>query len=131
MGVHIVHDEERGLAALFCSTSDFAFGPVFSAKDGRSAEERAENFQRWLLHRSTWPCRVAGIFGRFDARTLDDQQLMHAYSEWLAQEDEQVEAELREAKEALAAEEARDIADEERAARRFEETMRLHPEYFR
>ncbi len=30
MGVRIVHDRDQGLAALFCSTSDFAFGPVFS-----------------------------------------------------------------------------------------------------
>ena len=57
MGVRIVHDRDQGLAALFCSTSDFAFGPVFS----RTREHDADG--RWCL----------SAFDLFTAQ-LDQQQ---------------------------------------------------------
>jgi hypothetical protein len=30
MGCRIIHDREQNIAALYCSTSDVAFGPVFN-----------------------------------------------------------------------------------------------------
>lgn len=79
MGVRILHDARADEALLFCSTSCWGFGPVFSAKDHRSAEERAEAFLRWLV---------------IDPRTITDQSaLERKYSEWLAQEEHQFSTE--------------------------------------
>ncbi|HZO51192.1 MAG TPA: hypothetical protein VFB63_00680 [Bryobacteraceae bacterium] len=78
MGVRILYDAEGDLAALYCSTTDVAFGPVFYDGDEHNAGERAEAFTRWLKR---------------DARTLTDSELQRAYSEWLAQESAQWAAE--------------------------------------
>jgi hypothetical protein len=129
MGVRILHDEANAMAAFFCSTSDFAFGPVFCNKEGRPASERAEAFNRWLLHRSNWPNKVAGIFGRFDLRVLNDSQMEQAYGEWLVQEAGQYEAEGLEARAELEAERA-ELDAEERRDRALETEARLHPERF-
>jgi hypothetical protein len=79
MGVHILSDDGRrdypgSSAVLYCSTTDWAFGPVFSGDDDHDASERAEAFCRWL---------------RIDPRTLTDTELEAKYSAWRAQEAEQ------------------------------------------
>jgi hypothetical protein len=79
--IMVDRDEER--AALYCSTSDWAFGPVIHEAEGRTAVERAEAFLAWL---------------RVDPRILGDTELAHRYSDWQAQEFVQV---LRERLDAL------------------------------
>jgi hypothetical protein len=77
MGVRILHDGLQSMAALYCSTSDVAFGPVFTdggAPNYEDASERAEAFLRWLPQ---------------DARRYEDGRLQERYSEWLAQEQAQ------------------------------------------
>jgi hypothetical protein len=71
MGVRILHDNDRNMAAIYCSTTDLAFGPVFYADREHDADERAEAFLRWLPK---------------DARVYDGAELSLAFSEWLAQE---------------------------------------------
>lgn len=61
MGCRILDGGEDG-AVFYCSTSDWAFGPVFA-----SAED-AEKFQEWLT------C---------DPRALSEQDLQARYSDWL------------------------------------------------
>ena len=78
MGVRILHDRHNSLAALYCSTTDVAFGPVFTDGDARDSDERAEAFIKWL---------------RTDARRFTDAALLAKYSVWLAQESEQWKAE--------------------------------------
>ena len=74
MGVRILHDERAEIAALFCSTSDWAFGPVFYNKGDKDAYERVQAFLDWL---------------KVDPREVREAILQGRYSEWLAQEDEQ------------------------------------------
>jgi hypothetical protein len=74
MGVRILSDRHNDIACLFCSTSDVAFGPVFSDSDEHYADERAEAFTRWL---------------ELDARKYDEADLMRKYAEWQAQESAQ------------------------------------------
>lgn len=80
MSVRILHDERQEQAALYCSTSDFAFGPVFyNGSDGKDASERAEAFLRCLPE-----------FGHgSDPRGLTPHALEGVYVRWLAQEADQ------------------------------------------
>ncbi len=71
MGVHILSDASSDQATLFCSTTDWAFGPVVSDSDDHDAVERLEAFLRWL---------------RVDARSMDEIELRTNFSAWLAQE---------------------------------------------
>ena len=86
MGVRILYDDGRrrnysgSQAALYCSTSDVAFGPVFTEGYDRDADERAEAFLRWL---------------QTDPRRLTDSELQTKYSEWLVQETAQYAAEAQ------------------------------------
>jgi hypothetical protein len=96
MGCRIMHDREQNIAALYCSTTDTAFGPLFSDIDlhvrpndanyyvPQDADERAEAFLRWMQR----SCVKSG-----DPRALDDSELQRAYSTWLAQEAEQYKRE--------------------------------------
>ena len=79
MGVRILHDTNDLLAALYCSTSEVAFGPLFHDDDNHDAVDRAEAFLRWLKR---------------EPRRMTDAELMTAYSEWRAQETAQWQAEL-------------------------------------
>jgi|SRR5215510_11465502 len=97
MGCHIAHDRDNDVAILYCSTTDWAFGPVFTAGDDSAghhhdADERAEAFLRWLASDDapffTYE-REALTSGRRDARQLTDRGLQKAYSDWQAQEAEQ------------------------------------------
>lgn len=76
MGVRILGNRTT---ALYCSTTDWAFGPVIYEDSQHDAEERAEAFLRWL--------------GPRDPRRFTDTELQNAYSQWLAQEAEQWKAE--------------------------------------
>lgn len=122
MGVRILHDEKNAMAALFCSTSDFAFGPVFHESEGRPAYERAEAFIKYV---NAYPENnpTSGLFGKFDIRHLSDEQLERKYSEWLAQENQQFAAEDQAAMDELRYEQ---LAEE----REYQEA-RQHPERFR
>ena len=71
MGVRILSDNGDS-AVLYCSTSEWAFGPVFSKSDDHDAEERALAFCRWL--------------GVREPRRMTDRELSDCYSTWLAQE---------------------------------------------
>ena len=52
MGVRILQGAEPGSAytqaVLYCSTSDWAFGPVFYGDDEHDAFDRAHMFCKWL-----------------------------------------------------------------------------------
>ncbi len=90
MGCRILYDHEQNLAALYCSTTDVTFGPVFYGKE-YDADERAEAFLRWLQSPQCPWTTFEGhdvLPGR-DARHLTDSGLQSAYSAWLAQEADQ------------------------------------------
>ncbi|HMF95117.1 MAG TPA: hypothetical protein VKE96_12515 [Vicinamibacterales bacterium] len=90
MGVRILHDTGADTAVLYCSTTDWAFGPLFYSDDqAHGAEERAEAFLRWITTTDTWWSyeRHTVIAGRpRDARQLTDGGLERAYGDWRAQE---------------------------------------------
>ena len=67
MGVRIIADEYDKLAVLYCSTSDWAFGPVFYADGLIYASDLAERFIQWL--------------GR-DSREYNDEELREKYHEF-------------------------------------------------
>ena len=100
MGVRILHDSESNQAALYCSTSDFAFGPIFNdGDDGEHyANDRAEAFLRWLDYAPNWreydketPLIIS--VRRRDARELTQRGIEMAYHDWLAQESRQYQRE--------------------------------------
>lgn len=72
MGVRILHNADDSMAILYCSTSDFAFGPVFHETDAAMASDNAATFVNWLRETG----RAA------DPRSLNDSQLSKAWSEW-------------------------------------------------
>lgn len=92
MGVRILSDRAGTTAALYCSTSDWAFGPVFSQSDTSTADERAKAFLRWLST-NKHHYEMHSIASCRDARSLTDAGLERAYSAWLAQETAQFERE--------------------------------------
>lgn len=91
MACHIAHDRNANIAVLYCSTTDWAFGPVFQDGDDHDADERAEAFLRWLEHTDAWPRfeKEPLQTGRRDARGLTERGLQDAYTAWQAQEAEQ------------------------------------------
>ncbi len=67
MGVRILTDGDN--AVLYCSTSDWAFGPVFSADThGRDAAYMAQRFLDWLAP---------------DPREIGDELLANKYVQFL------------------------------------------------
>lgn len=89
MGCHILHDRDANHAVLFCSTTDWCFGPVFGdGDDGHDAQERAEAFLRWLETAETWGGydKSVVVGGRRDPRVLTEEGLQQAYADWQAQE---------------------------------------------
>ena len=65
MGVRVLEGKGQDGACLYCSTTDWAFGPLFS--DGEAAE-------KFLAY-------AAEHDGR-DLRLLTDEQLQRLYSAW-------------------------------------------------
>jgi hypothetical protein len=100
MGCRILHDGDQGLAALYCSTTDVSFGPIFFKTDDHDADEQAESFLRWLDLTEKWYDYQKHVSfegtGR-DPRILTESGLICAYHDWLAQNVWQWEQEDREA----------------------------------
>lgn len=68
MSIRILHDTDQGIACLYCSTSGFAFGPIFEGHDdGRTAFEMAELFLSSL---------------RRDARCYSPEALADMHAAW-------------------------------------------------
>ena len=67
MSVCVLRGENE--AAMYCNTSDWAFGPVFS---GPYAADDAEAFLTWHFKK----------YG--DPRSCDDSELERHYGEWRA-----------------------------------------------
>ena len=67
MGVRVISSHMGSVAVMYCSTTDWAFGPVFGDTDTHSADERIEMFLKWLM---------------VDPRSLPDNLLEQKYSEW-------------------------------------------------
>ena len=74
MSCRILSCHMDSIAVMYCSTTDWAFGPVFYDCEEHSAHERVESFMRWLV---------------VDPRSLPDNLLEQKYSEWKAQESQQ------------------------------------------
>ena len=75
MGVRILNDNYDSQANMFCSTTEVAFGPVFHEDHGHDASERIESFLRYLKGR--------------DPRSMNENELLAAYSVWRSQEADQ------------------------------------------
>lgn len=67
MGVQILFDQKNEIASIYCSTSDWSFGPVFYERDGIAAYQVAEGFLFWL---------------RTDVREFSQGQLESKYAEF-------------------------------------------------
>ena len=100
MGVRILTDPDQRLAALYCSTSDWAFGPVFYGSDDKEPDERAEAFLRWI---------------GTDLRRMDSAQIESAYTTWMAQESAQYQREY-DSERLAALEPDEDILDDDERA---------------
>lgn len=82
MGLRILTDGDN--AVLFCPTSDWAFGPVFSGSDSQdySAEDQARRFIEWF-GRHGHRLIAKDITGRYnDPRSATEAELVAAYNEW-------------------------------------------------
>jgi hypothetical protein len=89
MGVRILYDAHREQAVLYCSTTDWAFGPVFYRTDNieYDAHDRAQAFLNWLDTTADYAKYEKTQIGtRRDARLLTDAGMQAAYSDFLAQE---------------------------------------------
>lgn len=76
MGVDILNDEQSGKAALYCTTSGVAFGPIF---DGRY---EAEDFLWWMKNGRQDNAAAAKIAGPIqgdgtDARDWHESSLYY------------------------------------------------------
>ena len=74
MGVHILTDGQD--AVMYCSTSGWAFGPVFDSHSEYNAEERIDLFLEWMKQ-----------FG-LDVRVYTDSELSAKHGEFLKVEEE-------------------------------------------
>ena len=87
MSVRILYDAAEESAVLYCSTSMWAFGPLFTQDDDHEAVERAEAFLKWLDEAAPYASyEKTQIGSRRDARLLTDAGMQAAYSDWLAAE---------------------------------------------
>ena len=87
MAVNVLYDVAEDQAVLYCSTTDWAFGPVFY---GPSADEQAMHFRDWFTSGEALKVAIAvdarplGILGADgdDPRDYGDRELERLYSEW-------------------------------------------------
>lgn len=79
MGVRVLESKDGKMAALYCSTSMWAFGPIFyESEDGKwSPTDSALAFLHWL----------GG-----DPRIMTDEHLERAHHEWRVSLTEKEEA---------------------------------------
>jgi len=101
MGIHTLSDGTQ--AVMYCSTTDWAFGPVFQDDLGHDPEERIEAFLRWLK-KTPWKkeYEFAGIGDQTDPREMSDAGLERAYADWREQEEQQWAAEEKALDDSLA-----------------------------
>ena len=87
MSVRIIHDHKQDMATMYCSTSMFAFGPVFHAERDLDAEERCQEFLRWLNGYSPPDGDLNAVGARYfqrdhDPRGMTDAGCERAYIAW-------------------------------------------------
>lgn len=87
MAVQVIYDIENDVAALFCTTSGWAFGPVF---EGDEPDQRAQEFLDWFSSGAAAELasqidlhQLAGRSGA-DPRHWDDQALEQLLNRWRA-----------------------------------------------
>ena len=82
MAVQIIHDHQQQIAAMYCTTTDHAFGPVFT---GPGCEEDADDFLNWLARNPdlslTLPFAMHSSKGE-DPRDYTDTGLERMYHRW-------------------------------------------------
>ncbi len=91
MSVRILYDADREYAVLYCSTSMWAFGPVFTHEPTTDEHERmdaqdlAQSFLDWLETTANFGQYEQSLIGapRRDARLLTEAGLSAAYADWL------------------------------------------------
>lgn len=89
MAVNVLYDVKEDMAVLYCSTADWAIGPVFYGYD---ADEKAVRFRDWfasgaaLERAQAVGIRPRGILGADgdDVRDYDPADLERLYGEWRA-----------------------------------------------
>ena len=69
MSVRVIYDEKENMAAIYCSTSDVAFGPAIYGDKKMDAERLAWKFIQWLPQ---------------DSRQYDQVDLMSRWAEFSA-----------------------------------------------
>lgn len=74
--------EQNGRAVMICTTTDWAFGPVFDGKD------EVLSFLQWLKANPQPDRMVTRLLGlnADDPRSYDDGELERLYLEWLNRE---------------------------------------------
>ena len=84
MAVEVAYDGGKGVAVMFCNTSDTAFGPVFT---GATAEQDAEDFIEWLRENEesvSWSVASAQTGDGRDPRDYDAGELERVVNHWRA-----------------------------------------------
>jgi hypothetical protein len=87
MAVNVLYDLKEDMAVLYCSTTDWAFGPVFYGND---ADEKALAFRTWfddgsaLKHAHTIGIKPYGLLGADgdDPRDYSEHDLGRLYTDW-------------------------------------------------
>ena len=77
MGVHVLYDEKNHQACMYCSTSEWAFGPVVYSENGR---ERMHQFLEYIKEKR----------GQ-DPREMQETQLEALYCDFRADYPEEEE----------------------------------------
>lgn len=77
MGCRILGSKSGGQVALYCSTTMFAFGPVFASY------EEAERFLAWLRDTPNGEKTILGL-SKSDPRSYTEKSLETLYSKFLA-----------------------------------------------
>jgi len=85
MGCRILEEKDGRQAVLYCSTSGWAFGPVFYQTDEMDAGEVAEAFLKWLRKTPNEEKTILGL-SKDDPRSYEEGALQRLYSEFLARE---------------------------------------------
>jgi len=75
MGCRILAEKHDGRAVLYCSTTGWAFGPVFSSY------EEAERFLTWLRETPNEERTIIGL-SKSDPRSYEESVLERLYSKF-------------------------------------------------
>ncbi len=75
MGVRILTDRRDEVAVLYCSCTDWAFGPlIYVAEEDGTAEQTAQRFLDWFK-----------LWADSDPRNVTDKFLSDSYVLWIKQ----------------------------------------------